>query len=336
LPRPVQHFPIETSTTAKSRELVKPSYRLSLIVLGVFISFLITAGCQTFHPFAQKTRSKIASARQWANNGLEAFQNGHLDQAKGLFSRASEQNPTDYRIRANLAQTLYQSGDLQQAIAEMQQAVKLSSNEPKMLILLGQMYLNLGQFELAQEQVELALAADHRFPSAWELKGKISKSKGEFQYALADFQKSLGYAPDVTSVQLEIVDTYQRMGEPLRALSAVEQVLQRQPLDKQPLSAIVAKSVALIELKQFPPAIDLLQTASQRPDASSALFLQLGHAQLLAGDKAGSLATVNRARQTFPDLPVFHELAQAISTQSLSTQTPQHVASQNTQENLQR
>lgn len=335
MPRSAQHFPNDDLATAGLRELSKPAYRWCRAVLGVIVLLSCTPGCQTFHPFAKKTREKIVSARQWANNGLEAFQNGHLDQAKGLFSRASEQNPTDYRIRANLAKTLYQSGDPEQAIAEMKRAVALSSNDPKLLITLGQMYADLGALDLAQEQVDLALAPNHRFAPAWELKGKISKSKGDYQNALANFQKALGYAPDVVSVQLEIVDTYQRMGEPLRALSAVEQVLQRNPIDKQLESTIVAKSDALIELKQFRPAIDLLQSASRRPEATSELFVRLGHAQLLAGDSAGARATVNRGQQVFPQLPVFHELAQSLLPETQSQITNQ-ATNQEFQANLQR
>ena len=331
MPRSAQHFPIDDSVFVSSRELIKPAYRWCQLMLGVMVLLSFTSGCQTFHPFAKKTREKFASARQWANNGLEAFQNGHLDQAKGLFSRASQQNPTDYRIRANLAKTLYQSGDPEQAIAEMIQAVELSGNEPKTLITLGQMYLGLGELNLAQEQVELALAPNHRYAPAWELKGKISKSKGDYQNALADFQKSLGFEPDVTNVQLEIVDTYQRMGEPLRALSAVEQVLQKNPIDKQLVSTIVAKSAALIELKQLRPAIDLLETASHRPEASSDLFLRLGNAQLLAGDRVGARTTVERGQRAFPNLPVFDELAQ-----SFLPEPQRQVADQNVQTNLQR
>ncbi len=294
------------------------------MLFGV-VWFLLLAGCQTFHPFAQKTREKISSARQWANNGLVAFQEGQLDQAKGLFSRASEQSPNDYKIRANLARTLHQSGDRDQAIAEMSRAVALSRNDPRMLVTLGQMYLDNRQPDQARQQIELALTSNHRFAPAWELSGRIAKSKGDFNTALADFQKSLGYAPDVSSVQLQIVDTYQAMGEPLRALSAVEQILSKQPLDQQPESTLIAKSAALIELKQFSPAIDLLHAASQRPGASSDVFLRLGHAQLSAGDTTATRATIARGQQAFPHLPVFEQLTQALSqaAQTMPTEAQQ-------------
>ncbi len=331
MPRSARYFPADDSGCADTCERSRPACRSRLAKLGVIVFLFLSSGCQTFHPFAQRTREKVTAARQWANNGLEAFQNGQLDRAKGLFSRASEQNPTDYRIRANLAKTLFQSGDREHAIAEMNRAVELSNEDPKLLTTLGQMYVDIGALDLAQQQVARALAPDHRYAPAWELKGKISKAKGNYHHALTDFQKSLGYAPDVTSVELEIADTYQRMGEPLRALSAVEQVLQKNPIEKQLESTIVAKSAALIELKQLRPAIDLLESASQRPNASSELLLRLGQVQLLAGDSAGVQATAIRGQQAFPHLPVFQEMAQAFPPQA----QPQ-VANHSVQTNLQR
>jgi len=113
------------------------------------------------------------------------------------------------------------------------------------------------------------------------------------------------------------------MGEPLRALSAVDQVLSRLPLDQQPESALLAKSEALIQLKQLNPAIDLLQTASRRAGTSSDVFIRLGHAQLLVGDTAGSRATISRGQQNFPNLQVFNQLAQAIAPQTAAPLTAQ-------------
>ena len=231
-------------------------------LVGIAIVLSLNTGCQTLHPFAQKTRAKIQSAQQWANTGLDAFQKGHLDKAKGFFSRATESDPNDYHNRANLARTLYQSGDRQNAILEMQQAADHSKGDPRLLIELGEMYLAAGQWLPARRQVDLALESNNRYAPAWALSGKTAKAKGDFQQALANFQRALGYEPDLPGVQLEIADTYQRMGESLRALAAVEQLLSKHPKEEQPNEAIIAKSIALMNLNQLSPAIDILQTLS--------------------------------------------------------------------------
>jgi tetratricopeptide (TPR) repeat protein len=282
--------------------------------LGIGICLINNSGCQSFHPFAQKTRDSIRSASQWACGGMEAVQKGRLDQAKGFFSKAAEENPNDFRVRANLARTLYQSGEKQQAIGHMQQAVELSRGDSRMQVELGEMYLDAGQWIPARRQAQVAIETNHRFAPAWALRGKTEKAKGNYDQALADFQKALGYAPDMTSVQMQIVDTYQKMGQPLLALSAVEQVLNSHSFDQQPEEAIVAKGVALINLDLLSPAIELLETASRRDKASSEVFVRLGQAQLLAGQTSQARLTLNRGKQAFPDLVVFDQLVEDLQS----------------------
>lgn len=195
----------------------------------------------------------------------------------------------------------------------MQQAADHSKGDPRLLIELGEMYLSTGQWLPARRQVELALESNHRFAPAWALSGKTAKAKGDFQQALADFQRALGYAPEMSDVQLEIVDTYQRMGESLRALAAVEQVLSKHPKDEQPNEAIIAKGIALMNLKQFSPAIDLLQTASERDNPASEVFVRLGQAHILAGNSSQARTALNRGKRNFPNLAVFDQLANSIS-----------------------
>lgn len=292
--------------TQTRRALLRRRDYLLLVAIGVCLS--ANLGCQTLHPFAQKTQQRIASARQWASGGIEAFQSGKLEQAKGFFSRAAEQDPTDDAVRANLARTLRRSGDTQQAIAEMQQAVNLSHRDPKMLVELGEMYLEAGQWIPARRQVELALQSNHRSAAAWVLSGKTHKAKGDYHKALADFQRALGFDSETPEVHLQIIDTYQKMGQPLRALSTAEQFLNKYPADDQPEPAVIAKSIALIELDQLTPAIEILQTASQNANASGEVFVRLGQAQLLAGQVSQARLTLNRGKQAFPDIALFDQL----------------------------
>lgn len=257
----------------------------------------------------------MVSVRQWNNGGLEAYQKGRLEQAQGLFTRAADQAPNDYRVRANLARTYQRSGDTQSAILHMQQAVDLSNGDPKLAIELGEMYLQAGQWLPARRQVQLALESNHRFAPAWALSGKTEKAKGNYEQALADFQKAIGYSDDLPDVQMQIVDTYQKMNQPLRALSAVDQVLSRHPIGDQPEHVIIAKSAVLIELRQLGTAIDLLETASQNEKATSRVFVQLSRAQLRANQLSHARLTLYRGKQAFPEDPVFDQMASSMESE---------------------
>lgn len=265
----------------------------------------MSMGCQSLHPFAQKTRSSLASARNWASGGLDAFHNGKLDQAKGLLSQATQQNPKDAAVRANFARTLQKSGDAQEALMQMQTAVELSHGDPRLRVELGEMHLKSDHPLLAARQADLALENNQRFAPAWVLRGKTEKSNRNFEQALASFQRAMSYSNNLPDVEMEIVETYQLMQQPMKALAAVEQLLIKYPSHDLPETAVIAKGVALINLKQYPPAIDVLQAASEKQNPSSDIFVRLSEAQLLAGRRSEAHSTLVRGKSVYPNLAVF-------------------------------
>jgi tetratricopeptide (TPR) repeat protein len=293
---------------------------LLLISLALFPS----VGCQSFQPTLRNpfNRHKISQAdqvRQWNKGGIEALQNGRLDQAKSMFNKAASENPNDEFSHLNLARTLKQEGDMPNAIQHMQRASEIAgNNDPRLIVELGEMYLASGQWLPAKRQAELALELDHRFAPAWALKGTTSLAKGDYDSALADFQCAAGIDGNLPGIQLSIVQTYQRLNQPLRALSAVEQLLSRYPPDQQPESALIAKSVALVELKQLSPAIEVLTRASERESVSAEVFLRLGQAQLLAGQASQARLTLTLAKQAFPQQPEFETLLAQLQSDQTS------------------
>lgn len=271
------------------------------MVLAILMSLVVASGCQSIHPFAQRTKERIGVAREWANGGLEAFRNGRLQQAKGLFTRATEQRPDDFRARANLARTLHQSNETSEAITQMQQAVEQSGNDPAMLVELGEMYLATGQLGPANRQAQAALREQNRLASAWYLKGKVSRAKGDLNQALAELQKAAGLAPNLLPLQMDIAETYRMTGEPLKALVSLENLLAKHPADSQPEAAVTGKADLLMELKQYPSAIAMLQRASQQQNVTEPVMIRLGQAQLLAGQFSQARSTIARTKSMFPN-----------------------------------
>ena len=198
-------------------------------------------GCQTLKPFSQSMRTRVAAARQWSGNGFDAIKRGAVCEARECFAKASSQLPNDHRIVANVARTHFQEGQTQQAIEFMQQAIDLSGNDAELNVELGEYYLADGQLQAAERQVQRSLKKKHRLASAWLLKGKTKAARGDIKAALGDYQRALGIDGSREDIQLQIVDSYQQLGDPLRALSAVEQLLDKYPTERQPETAILAK-----------------------------------------------------------------------------------------------
>ena len=246
-------------------------------------------------------RTRVAAARQWSGNGIAAIRRGAVREARECFAKASSQMPHDHRIVANVARTHFQEGQTKLAIEAMHRAVAINGDDTELLVELGEYYLADGQIEKAQEVVDKSLDQNHRLASGWLLKGKIHASKREYQTALSDFQKSLGIDSSREDTQLQIVETYRDIGDPLRALSAVEQLLEKYPLDRQPESAILEKSAALIQLDQHSAATEVLKTAAQRNDVSSEIFAALAKSQILSEDKKMAWQTLVEANRRFPN-----------------------------------
>lgn len=280
------------------------------------IGSVLLSGCQTFQPFAQRTREKISSARQWANGGLEAFQCGQLQRAKSFFSRATQTRPEDFRSRANLARTLHQSGETSDAISQMQQAVEQSGNDPNMLIELGEMYFAAGQLSPAVRQAQAALNDNHQLAGAWKLKAKVSRARGELSQALTEFQKAAGFAPNDQDLQLQIAQTYADANQPRMALATIENLLARLPADSQPENVIISKANILIDLQQLPSAMAMLKRASREQQHSEPILIQLAQTQLIAGQFSQAQSTLARGRDLFGDTLELSQLATTIAKQS--------------------
>jgi len=284
------------------------------------ITLFVSSGCSSLQPFRQTVQPKLAAAKEWTKGGIEAMQSGRIAQARSFFSRAADENPRDPVARANLARTELQSGNTTSAIAHMQTASNLAVGDPRLMVELGEMYLADGQLLAARHQAELALSANHRFAPAWKLNGLTNLAQHDYEAALADFQRAAGIDGNLPGLQLSIIETYQRLGQPLRTLSAAEQLLSQYPPDQQPEPALLAKSLALMELKQVSPAIDILQMASDRDGASEQVYLRLSQAQLLAGQPSAARLTLTRAKIAFPEQTQFDVLLSQLQS------GPAHVA----------
>lgn len=267
---------------------------LGLMAIGV-------VGCKT--PFQFNSTGTNTVSRQWTSVGMDALYTGKLSQAKAFFSRAASENPTDLTAHVNLARTLKQEQDYQTAIVHLQKGIELSGRQDAGLIAeLGELYLLTGETALAKQQADLALSKDHRCTAARILNGKILMQQGNLDEALAEFQRSLSLEANQAEVQLLIAEVYQLSDQPLRAMSAIEQVLARTPIQQQSEDALRAKGMILISLQQPHAAVEVLQLASQRENPSPDTLLRLGQAQLLIGQTSEARLTLLLARDRFPHL----------------------------------
>ena len=282
------------------QELLSVKLMLRTVGYGaILLAVTLSSGC-SLSPWRTSSLNS-QQAQHWTHGGLEAIKKGRLNLAQSCFSKAMDHRPGDTRIQSHLAETFIQKGDFGSAIAQLEQATQSHDCEAVTHVRLGELYLENGQWIPAVRQAELALSKDRQLASAWVLKGRTEYSKGAWGNALANFQRALGYQPKNEQVQLLVADTYQKLDQPMRALATVEDLMSHYPANAQPEAAVIAKSSALMDLRHYQSAIDVLRQASEKDSATSEIFVRLGKAQLLAGQVSRARMTLNRGKQRFPD-----------------------------------
>ncbi|MCH2177949.1 MAG: tetratricopeptide repeat protein [Mariniblastus sp.] len=270
-----------------------------LTVLGLAVVVVGMSGCGAFRQFDQSNRT-LGDARLWEQGGRDALSHGHVDEAKICLRRAINNAPEDRRIREQLADICIKNGEYTEAIVELAQAVDLSSNDPELRVKLGNAYLSVGKLIPATREAELALKSNRQLATAWELCGRTHWARGELTEALADFQRALSIAPRLKGVQIQAAQIHRQMRQPKRALSGVEQLLSRYPVGQEPQDALLFRGVVLMDLEQYESAMEKLEVAASRKDATSETFVQLSRAQVLAGQPSLARSTLTRAVERYP------------------------------------
>ena len=250
--------------------------------------------------FYRLPNNSLADARLWEQGGREALSHGNIDEAKNCLRRAINNAPGDRQIREQLADICMERDEYPEAIAELTRAVDLAEEDAELRVKLGRAYLKCGKLIPAQRQAELALETDRQLASAWELCGQTHWAKKELPAAVADLQRALSIEPKRRGVQVQIACLHRQMGESKRALSGIEQLLSQYPDGQEPQDALLLQGVVLIDLHQYSSAIEQLQMAVNRSDATCEAFVQLSRAQFLAGQPSLARSTLTRGLERYP------------------------------------
>ena len=129
----------------------------------------------------------------------------------------------------NIALTYYLKGEREEADRLFQQVVALDESYMELFDFLaevgnaeefydvGTSYLRQNRFDLALAQFEEAIAADEQFADAINAKGVVLTHKGQYDEALALYERAAAIEPDQTGYRLNVALIYYLMGDRERA-----------------------------------------------------------------------------------------------------------------------
>jgi len=266
------------------------------------------AGCRSLSRQGPVPQS-VATARQLTQQGITAKDRGDWKRAESLLARAVETNPTDPDARRNYAETLWHRKSLRDALLQLEQARRVAAEDPSLAVRIGELHLALKQINEASRIAGESLEMDPKFAPAWALRGRVAAALGQTREALADYQRSLGYAPDSRDVAILVAESYRQLNEPERALVALQRLADSYSPGEEPQQVLLLEGMALMALGRYDDAVGSLSKAASRDRPTPEVLCQLAEAELRLGHFANAQSTLQQALALDPNHPASRNLS---------------------------
>jgi tetratricopeptide (TPR) repeat protein len=229
--------------------------------------------------------------------------------------------PDDAHSRRYLAETLWQHGQVEEAIGQMDAAAQCEAADSAIAVRAGEMRLATGAVDLARLRADQAIRLDPQNPRAWALRGRIGGRMNQSERALADMHRALALAPRDREVLLEIALLYRQAGQHQRCLAMLHSLLDTYPPGGEAQQVLFLEGITLSELGRHRQAADALLTASQGGPANAEILITLARAQSSAGDAESAALTARQALTVDPTHEGARQLVERLATEHSSPDT---------------
>jgi tetratricopeptide (TPR) repeat protein len=208
---------------------------------------------------------------------------GRHSDAIGPLLAARRLRPGDARVAGLLGSAYLRSGHAGEALTALRDAIKKNPKEAKLRFLaIEALQVNRdeeGALEAARETVRLF----PRIPQAHLFLAQQLVRIGRYQDAGPSFEKASQLDPDNVEPKLGLADILQRKGDAEGSLMVYRSVLALEP---QSLAANLGSAKALVLLKRYAEARDLLETSVAQHSESADLHFELARVYARLGDHA--------------------------------------------------
>ena len=236
--------------------------------------------------------NSLSQCRKLSQQGLAAIEDRRWDEAENLLSKAVKACPGDMDAKRHYAEALWHRGKQAEAIEQLHAVVENTGGNVDPRVRLGEMLLEVGRLDEARSHAETAIDLAPNVASTWALKARVSARTGSLEQALADYQRSLAYAPENRDVLLEMAEVYRLLDKPQEALAVLNRLADTFPLDETPKNVTHLQGLALAAQGRFSAAAESYEKVIAAEGATADNYFDLANAHWQAGchDRAAMAA----------------------------------------------
>jgi tetratricopeptide (TPR) repeat protein len=175
----------------------------ALVVTGIFLSFLLAAGCARLG----KTGAPPAGASEsvYVEQGSLAIKSKDYDRAIDNLSRALTLNPDSVEALNLLGMAWFYKKDYPTAEGKFTRAISLNASFSPAYNNLGNLYVMTGRTEKAEEFLKKAIGLSPRLVSAYYSLGALLLQKGRADEAMVYLAKGLDLDPSYLETHSSLI-----------------------------------------------------------------------------------------------------------------------------------
>lgn len=161
---------------------------------------------------------------------------GNQDAAIALYRKATEADPNFLMAHLAIISTLFQQQKLDEASKQIQELKKVAPKHPQTIYLDAQATYQRKDYKTARELTQQLLKISPNNANSLQLAGAVEFQLRSYVQAESYLSKALQLAPDLPLARKLLISSYLRAGQPAKAMTTLQPVLDRIEKDANLLS----------------------------------------------------------------------------------------------------
>jgi tetratricopeptide (TPR) repeat protein len=216
------------------------------------------------------------TAQVYYYDGYAQQQLGNIPNAMYDFENASNLDPTNMGILAQLAEMYLKANRPNDAERVAKRAVTFNKTEPGALMELGSVYAAEGHFDDARAQFEAAFQLNPKDSTPIFQIATTYAQQNNIPMALQTIDRALAIDPKNLQALVYKADLYAKQHDDARATAAFDDAIVAAPSDDQKVQIMIRKAAYFVEEKKNPEAEAIFQQATTQYPKIAAGFVAYG------------------------------------------------------------